>query len=56
MDAFKVIEIQMQAQQVVDLCLGGQAQPHLLHEFLLDLDDEERRIAVRIVQKALEQK
>ena len=53
----EVVELQLKTQQVVDLCRGGQAQPHILHEFLLELDtNAQRKVALRLVQKVLEQK
>ena len=52
---FRIIELQLQAQQVVDLCRGGQAQPNILHEFIDALDSaDERKVALRLVQKTIE--
>ena len=54
---FEIIELQLQAQQVIDLCKGGQAQPNILHEFIDSLPSaDERKVALRLVQKTLEQK
>ena len=54
---FEIIDIQLKTQQVIDLVRGGQARPHILHEFLLELDtNAQRKVALRLVQKTLEQK
>ena len=53
----EVVELQLKTQQVVDLCRGGQAQPNILHEFVDSLPSgDERKVALRLVQKVLEQK
>lgn len=52
----QTIEIQMKVQIVVDLCIGKHAAPHALHDFICTLNDEEMKVALRVVQKALEQK
>jgi hypothetical protein len=52
----EVVELQLKTQQVIDLCRGGQAQPHILYSFLIELDtNEQRKVALRLVQKVLEQ-
>ena len=54
---FEIVELQLKAQQIVDLCRGGQAQPNILHEFIDALHSaDERKVALRLVQKTLEQK
>ncbi len=54
---FEIVELQLKTQQIIDLCRGRQSGPHILHEFLLELDtNEQRKVALRLVQKTLEQK
>jgi hypothetical protein len=56
MNPFDVIHLQMQTQIIIDLCVGGQADPHRLYEYLETLTQEQRKIACRLVQKHLEQR
>jgi len=54
---FEIIDIQLKTQQVIDLCKGGQSAPHRLFEFIESLPNaEHRKVAMRLVQKTLEQK
>lgn len=55
-DPFDVITTQLRTQQVIDLVRGGQAGPHILHDFLKTLNSEQFKTAMRLVQKNLEQK
>jgi hypothetical protein len=55
MNPIEVINLQMQTQIIIDLCVGGQAQPHRLFEYLETLTSDQRKIACRLVQKNLEQ-
>ena len=53
----EVIDVQLKTQQVIDLCRGGQSAPHRLFEFIASLPNaEHRKVALRLVQKTLEQK
>ena len=54
---YEIIDLQLKAQQVIDLVRGGQSGPHILHEFIDSLPSgDERKVALRLVQKSLEQK
>ena len=54
---FEIIDLQLRAQQIIDLVRGGQSAPHRLFEFIESLPSaEHRKVALRLVQKTLEQK